>query len=215
MGFIVNFPFGINFLNNCLLFAESENIKPLIIINKADLAESTDFIKQITELYNINLGYEIVTLSAITNCDTLKPILKDRQSLLIGQSGVGKSTITNMIIPTANAKIGEIAKSEASGCHTTTNATLYHIDEGSTLIDCPGLQEFGLYHLDIDELPHLFPELRENLGQCRFRDCRHINEPDCAISLVYNQNKIDKMRFNLFISLTKLLINKKTYIKTK
>ena len=201
--------FNINFLNNCLLFAESENIKPIIVINKADLPESEAFIERIANLYVKQLGYSLINLSAIDNCEVLKPILANNQSLLIGQSGMGKSTITNQIIPKAMARVGEISKSEASGCHTTTNASLYHIDNNSDLIDCPGLQEFGLYHLDIEELPSLFPELRPYANQCRFRNCRHLNEPNCAITNAYNKGEIDKIRYNLFINLSQNLLQKK------
>jgi ribosome biogenesis GTPase / thiamine phosphate phosphatase len=188
---------NLNFLNSCLLFAESEDIKPIIVINKADLPESAGFIQKITDQYVKHLGYSLVSLSALNN-----------QSLLIGQSGMGKSTITNQIIPEAMARVGEISKHKTSGCHTTTNASLYHIDDHSDLIDCPGLQEFGLYHLDLEELPNLFPELRSYLGQCRFRNCRHLNEPDCAITAAYSQGNIDRVRYNLFISLSHSLQQK-------
>lgn len=203
--------FNPNFLNSCLLFAESANIRPYIVINKSDLTESAAFIHQINELYNDRLGYSVVSLSAATNCDSLVSLLKNEQSLLIGQSGVGKSTITNWIIPQAFTTVDEITKSENSGRHTTTNATLYHIDKTSSIIDCPGLQEFGLYHLSIEELPELFPELRPYLNKCRFRNCRHLNEPDCAITGAYTNGEMDKIRFQLLQSLTEKLSQKTSY----
>lgn len=203
--------FNPNFLNSCLLFAESAEIKPHIIINKADLGESIDFIEQITMLYSKQLGYHVITLSAKDSCDNLGAILKDQQSILIGQSGVGKSTITNQIIPDATCKTDVITKSENSGKHTTTHANLYHVDSTSNIIDCPGLQEFGLYHLDIDELPHLFPELRPYLGTCKFRDCRHLNEPDCAIVQACQNGIVNGIRFNLLQSLTNKLLQVKSY----
>ncbi|HLX53889.1 MAG TPA: ribosome small subunit-dependent GTPase A, partial [Aquella sp.] len=162
-------------------FAESANIRPYIVVNKSDLTESAAFLQQINKLYHDKLGYAVISLSAKTNCDSLVSLLKNEQSLLIGQSGVGKSTITNRIIPQAFTSVNDITKSENSGRHTTTNATLYHIDKTSSIIDCPGLQEFGLYHLSVEELPELFPELRTYINKCRFRNCRHLNEPDCAI----------------------------------
>jgi len=203
--------FNPNFLNSCLLFAESAGIRPYIVINKSDLTESAVFIQQINELYHDKLGYSVVSLSAATNCDSLVSLLNNEQSLLIGQSGVGKSTITNWIIPQAFTTVDEITKSENSGRHTTTNATLYHIDKTSSIIDCPGLQEFGLYHLSVEELPELFPELRPYLNKCRFRNCRHLNEPDCAITEAYATGIIDKIRFQLLQSLTEKLSQKTNY----
>lgn len=203
--------FNPNFLNSCLLFAESARITPYIIINKSDLPESTEFIQRINSLYHDKLGYHVINLSAQTNCDSLVPLLKDKQSVLIGQSGVGKSTITNWIIPEALTLVNEITKSENSGRHTTTNATLYHIDKTSSIVDCPGLQEFGLYHLSIEELPELFPELRAYLNQCRFRNCRHLNEPGCLITQAYANEGIDKIRFQLLQTLTEKLSQKTNY----
>ncbi|MCC2644727.1 MAG: rsgA [Burkholderiales bacterium] len=203
--------FNPNFLNSCLLFAESAGVYPHILINKSDLVESEEFIQHITKLYQEKLGYSVISLSAATNCDKLVPLLKEQQSLLIGQSGVGKSTITNWIIPEAFTLVDEITKSETSGRHTTTNATLYHIDKSSSIIDCPGLQEFGLYHLSIEELPELFPELSSYLNKCRFRNCRHLNEPDCAITQAYITGAIDKIRFGLLQSLTEKLSQKTNY----
>jgi ribosome biogenesis GTPase / thiamine phosphate phosphatase len=203
--------FNPNFLNSCLLFTESAGIRPYILINKSDLPESNLFISEITQLYNDKLGYKVVSLSARTSCENLLPLLKNQQSLLIGQSGVGKSTITNWIIPEAYSQVNEMTKSQKSGRHTTTNAALYHIDKYSSLIDCPGLQEFGLYHLSVEELPGLFPELRAYLNKCRFRDCRHLNEPDCAVIQAYQAGKIDETRFQLFQSLTEKLSQKTNY----
>lgn len=200
--------FNPNFLNSCLLFAESAGIKPYIVINKSDLAATSEFILQITGLYQDKLNYSVLVISAKEGCSELLLLLKHQQSLLIGQSGVGKSTITNFIIPHANTSVNAITKSGHSGKHTTTNATLYHIDAVSSLIDCPGLQEFGLYHLSLIELPGLFPELRPYLNKCRFRNCRHLNEPGCAILEASSQQLIDKTRFALLQDLTRKLLEK-------
>lgn len=202
---------NINFLNNCLIFAASEKIEPIILQNKMDLAESRDLALHIESLYQGQLGYKLIKLAAINECESLLPLLKHKSSLLIGQSGVGKSTITNQLIPDANTRVNIITKSENSGRHTTTNATLYHLDADSILIDCPGLQEFGLYHLDIDQLIDYFPELRNHLGGCRFRNCRHLNEPGCTVTELFKAGKIDELRFNLLKSLTESLQQKTHY----
>ncbi|MCC2625703.1 MAG: rsgA [Burkholderiales bacterium] len=203
--------FNPNFLNSCLLFAESAGINPYIIVNKSDMTESFKFIQQITNLYHTKLGYTVISLSAQANCNSLTPLLKERQSVLIGQSGVGKSTITNQIIPEAFTSVDSITKAETSGRHTTTNATLYHIDKTSGLIDCPGLQEFGLYHLSVEELPELFPELRPHLNKCRFRNCRHLNEPGCMITKAHADGEIDEIRYQLLQTLTEKLSQKTNY----
>jgi len=203
--------FNLHFLNSCLLSAEAEQISPIILINKTDLLESTDFIAKINALYAVQLGYKVVCLSALDDCSGLKKLLNNKSSLLIGQSGVGKSTITNQIVPGASTRTARLSKSENSGCHTTTNATLYHINKTSSLIDCPGLQEFGLYHLQLDNLTNLFPEFRQYSNLCKFRNCRHINEPGCAITTAFRTGTIDPERFNLFHNLTCQLQQKLNY----
>lgn len=197
--------FNVNFLNACLVFAHWANIKPIIIINKADLKQSNEFINSIISLYVKTLNYISYTLEAINSCEKILPLLENQTSLLIGQSGVGKSTITNALIAKANSRVGVISKSNASGCHTTTNATLYHLNANSDLIDCPGLQDFGLYHLDANLVINYFPELHGLNGKCRFRDCKHHKEPDCIITNAYNIGKIEHMRYKFLLSLLSLL----------
>ena len=199
---------NINFLNNCLIFADSAGIHPIILINKTDLDESNEFVLKITKLYQKSLGYEVIALSAYSGCDAFEAKLANNNSLLIGQSGVGKSTMINQIIPDGQARTGVISKSENSGCHTTTNAELYHINPDSNIIDCPGLQEFGLYHLDVDQLIEYFPELKNHLGECKFRNCRHLNEPGCIVKSLHESGQIDSLRFDLLQSITNNLLNK-------
>ena len=111
--------------------------------------------------------------------------------MLVGQSGMGKSTLVNALVPEARAATREISSALDSGKHTTTHATLYHLDADSALIDSPGLQEFGLGHLDRQEIEYAFREFRPYVGQCRFRDCRHDREPDCALTAAVAAGKID------------------------
>ncbi len=204
------------FINSCLICAHEQNIQPIILINKSDLQESAEFIKKIKHLYNEILKYPIITIAAnnMQNNDLeynlLYSIILNHQSVLIGQSGVGKSTITNKIIANANATTNSISKSGNTGHHTTTHATLYTINATSTLIDCPGLQEFGLYHLEVSEILNYFPEFREYIGKCKFRNCRHINELGCAI--LNDITKFDKTRIEFLWQITKkLLQNKDNY----
>lgn len=177
-----------------LLAAESEEIAPLIVLNKCDLADKLPAARQ--RLATLaGLGYPILELSALNHAEDLRPWLAGKTSVLVGQSGMGKSTLVNALIPEANAATREISQALDSGKHTTTHATLYHLDGNSDLIDSPGLQEFGLGHLDRQEIEIAFREFRPYLGQCRFRDCRHDREPGCALRAALEAGTIDPGRF--------------------
>jgi len=177
-----------------LLAAESEEIAPLIVLNKCDLADKLAAARQ--RLATLaGLGYPILELSALNHAEDLRPWLAGKTSVLVGQSGMGKSTLVNALIPEANAATREISQALDSGKHTTTHATLYHLDGNSDLIDSPGLQEFGLGHLDRQEIEIAFREFRPYLGQCRFRDCRHDREPGCALRAALEAGTIDPGRF--------------------
>ena len=190
-------------LNRCLIAAEAANIKPLIVLNKCDLLEANDA-KNKLKVYEA-LGYQTVYLSAKEDITPLRPYLNHQQSVLVGQSGMGKSTIINALLPHEQVRTQEISNSLDSGKHTTTATHLYHLDEHSTLIDSPGLQEFGLNHLTHDTLELAFIELKPFLGHCRFSDCKHQHEPDCAVINAVNQGKINAARFNYYKQLSQEL----------
>ncbi|TDR72995.1 ribosome small subunit-dependent GTPase A [Paludibacterium purpuratum] len=192
------------FLNRCLIAAEAADIEPVIVINKADLAESADYLAAL-EPYRA-LGYPLVQLSAKLGADALLPWLHGETCVMVGQSGMGKSTLTNALLPQARARTAEISEALDSGRHTTTHATLYHLDEKSDLIDSPGLQEFGLKHLKATDLIHYFPEMRPLIGQCRFHNCTHRAEPGCAIKQAAEAGKIRPFRLNLLQRLTNELL---------
>lgn len=133
--------------------------------------------------------------------EALRPYLKDEISILVGQSGMGKSTLTNALIPEANAATREISDALDSGKHTTTSTRLYPLSGGGALIDSPGLQAFGLAHLDQDALAHAFREIAPYLGDCRFRNCRHEKEPGCAVRLAVEAGHVSERRFNHYSQL--------------
>ena len=189
--------FSDELVTRALLAAESEDIEPLIVLNKCDLPEKLPAARsQLATL--AGLGYRIIELSARDHADELRPMLHGKTSVLVGQSGMGKSTLVNALIPEAGAATREISTALDSGKHTTTHATLYHLDAQSHLIDSPGLQEFGLGHLDRAEVEQAFPEFRPWLGQCRFRDCRHDREPDCALTAALSAGVISPARWEAY-----------------
>ena len=195
-------------LNRCLIAAEAADIDPVILINKADLPETAALIEKLQPY--AALGYKMITLSAKQDMSPLLPLLDGETCVFVGQSGMGKSTLTNALLPEANARIGDISEALDSGKHTTTHATLYHLDTlspGSDLIDSPGLQEFGLKHLQATDLLHYFPEMRPLIGQCRFHNCTHRKEPDCAIKQATEDGTISRQRLDLLQRLSNELLN--------
>ena len=166
-------------LIRCLVACESANIPVLIALNKSDLPETAALHRHL-ETY-AQLGYPQITVSARGDLAALQAHLTGRTSVLVGASGVGKSTLLNALAPEANAATGEISLALDAGKHTTTNARLFHLPGGGDLIDSPGMQEFGLQHLTPAALMDAFPEIRSRAGQCRFYNCRHLKEPGCAV----------------------------------
>jgi ribosome biogenesis GTPase len=189
--------FSDELVTRALLAAESEEIEPLIVLNKCDLADKLPAARAQLAVF-AGLGYRVLELSALAHAEDLRPALHGHTSVLVGQSGMGKSKLVNALVPEARAATREISAALDSGKHTTTHATLYHLDADSQLIDSPGLQEFGLGHLDRQEIEHAFREFRPYLGQCRFRDCRHDREPDCALVAAVAAGQIDARRFALY-----------------
>jgi ribosome biogenesis GTPase len=186
-------------LNRCLIAAEAAGIKALIVLNKCDLEDQSGA-KAKLALYQ-KLGYQVLPLSAKEDISTLRPYLQGEASILVGQSGMGKSTIINALLPLEDVRTQEVSQILDSGKHTTTAAHLYHLDADSQLIDSPGLQEFGLHHLSTDELEHAFVEFRPFLGKCRFNNCKHLQEPDCAITGAVEASIVSKERFTIYQAL--------------
>jgi ribosome biogenesis GTPase len=189
-------------LSRALVAAEHQGLSTTIVLNKCDLAAALPAARKLLAPY-IALGCRVVELSAKFDPSPLLPLLAGESSVLVGQSGMGKSTLTNALVPGAAAPTRELSTALDSGKHTTTYARLYKLPNGGTLIDSPGLQEFGLKHLTPQEIEYGFAEFRPFLGQCRFRDCQHDAEPGCAIKQAMAAGVIHPRRldhFHQFIS---------------
>ncbi len=197
-------------LNRCIAAAETQRLALLIVLNKFDLAGTDATAMDRLTLYAA-LGYRVIPLAAKRDIGPLRPALKGQTSVLVGQSGMGKSTIINALVPGAGAATAEISASLDSGRHTTTHARLYHVDADSALIDSPGMQEFGLHHVAQQDLVDSFIEFRPLLGQCRFHNCRHLVEPGCAIAQCAQEGKIDARRLEAYRKLVREIESGKPY----
>ncbi len=197
--------FSMELVQRCVLAAEDQDIASLLILNKADLPETPPAYERLTRLTRI--GYPLVTLSALTDVAPLRPALHGHTTLLIGQSGMGKSTLINALFPGADVVTAEYSVALDSGRHTTTHTRLHRLDADSAVIDSPGLQEFALQHLDAHALASAFIDFRPYLGHCRFRDCKHETEPGCRLQEAAAAGEIDPSRLKLFQTLRRLQQN--------
>lgn len=187
-------------LQRALLAAEAADITPLIILNKADLPQNAEWLVKLS--YYQSLGYKVINISALNDITLLREHLQDECAILLGQSGMGKSTLTNALLGKEQARVGTISSALDSGRHTTTHAQLYDLNTESQLIDSPGLQAFGLHYLHTGDLLHYFPDMRSYIGQCRFHNCTHRQEPGCALKQALAEGKLKPERLRFLQNIT-------------
>ncbi|MEP7083457.1 MAG: ribosome small subunit-dependent GTPase A [Betaproteobacteria bacterium] len=185
-------PFNPELIDRWTVASEAANCRFVLVLNKMDLP-GADAVRERLEPYAA-LGYALITLTAKQGIDPLRPLLASERSVLVGQSGMGKSTIINTALGMVRAKTGEISESLNAGKHTTTHTRLHRLGAEAWIIDSPGMKEFGIHQLARSGLEHAFVEFRPYLGQCKFRDCTHDHEPQCAIREACAEGRIDAAR---------------------
>jgi ribosome biogenesis GTPase / thiamine phosphate phosphatase len=189
-------------LTRALICAASANIPVTIILNKTDLPHADAALQRLAPY--TRMGYQVLPLSVKHSMDdalnTLKPLLHNKATLVLGPSGAGKSSLINALLPHAQAEVAEISHALNSGKHTTTTSHWYWLDDSrqGSVIDSPGFQEFGLHHIEAQALPSLMPDLAPYLGQCRFHNCTHRQEPGCAIVGATEAGQISAQRLSLY-----------------
>lgn len=188
-------------LNRWIVGAEAERCRFVLALNKSDLA-GFDALQARMSPYAA-LGYPVVALSARHNIAPLAPWLAGRHSVLIGQSGMGKSTIVNAVAPHAAARTEPVSAALVAGRHTTSATHLYPLGDDAWLIDSPGMTVFGLAHYEPRVLEHALVELRDLIGHCRFRDCRHVREPGCAVQAALEEGRVAPQRVALLHALVR------------
>ncbi|HUP98027.1 MAG TPA: ribosome small subunit-dependent GTPase A [Usitatibacter sp.] len=189
-------PFSEAFLNLSLVACEAARLPVVIALNKADLPEHGEA-RKLLEPY-VKIGYTLITMSAKLDVSPLLPHLENKLTLLVGQSGMGKSKTVNALVLSDVARVGELTASRDSGAHTTTFSRFYRLDRDTAIIDTPGFQSFGLFHLTEDQIGEAMREFRPYLGTCKFNDCSHMTEPGCAVIDASKKGKVSAERLSFY-----------------
>ena len=193
-------PVDEHLLNRWIIAAETERCRFVLAVNKSDLPDAERFAERFAPY--AALGYPVVSLSARCDATPLLRRIRDQHTVIIGQSGMGKSTLINALLPFAGARTGELSAALRSGRHTTTSAALYRLPDGDGwIVDSPGMKVFGLAHCSPQTIADAFVELRDIVPNCRFRNCRHEREPDCAVNAAVAEGRIAPQRVSLLQAL--------------
>ncbi len=199
------------FIDRFLVASEMYHVPAVIVFNKSDLYKAKDIDKyeQWRQMYE-TAGYKVLLVSAEKNegLDDLKELLKNKTTLVSGHSGVGKSSLLNVIMPGMNRKTQDVSGWSGKGQHTTTFAEMFDMPGGGKIIDTPGMREFGLVDIEKQEVSHYFPEMRDRLNGCQFNNCLHFNEPGCAIKEAVRSGEIHEDRYVSYINIMESIEDK-------
>ncbi|MEM6644276.1 MAG: ribosome small subunit-dependent GTPase A [Bacteroidota bacterium] len=193
---------SVGFIDRFLVSLEAFRIPAVLLFNKSDLYKPKDLalFQELNEIYS-SLGYQVHLTSFLSDSrEELEQIFSGKRSLLSGHSGAGKSTLINMLIPSAAQEVAAVSTFANKGVHTTTFAELFHLDRTSSIIDTPGIKELGIAEIENSELGHYFPEMRKLLGQCKYHNCLHVEEPGCAIKEQLGK-EISTRRYESYLSI--------------
>ncbi|MBF0164882.1 MAG: ribosome small subunit-dependent GTPase A [Magnetococcales bacterium] len=182
-------------LDRYLIAAQKAGIEPLLVINKIDQRSDAATLETVLAPYP-PMGYPLFRVSALLEegIENLEEALRDKTAIFVGESGVGKSSLINRMVPEESLRTAEVHAATGLGRHATTTARLYRLKRGGFLIDSPGVREFGLHGVIREEIPGLMRDMAPRLGQCRFKDCRHLREPDCALRAAVEAGEITAAR---------------------
>jgi ribosome biogenesis GTPase len=184
------------FLNLSLVACEAARLPVVIALNKKDLPEHEEAMKALAPY--VKIGYTVISMSAKFDVSPLLPHLENKLTLLVGQSGMGKSRTVNALVLNDVARVGDLTASLGTGAHTTTFSRFYRLDRDTAIIDTPGFQSFGLFHLTEDQIGEAMREFRPFLGTCKFNDCSHMTEPGCAVIDGSKKGKISAERLSFY-----------------
>jgi ribosome biogenesis GTPase len=195
---------SLGFIDRFLVTAEAYDIPARLIFNKLDLFsdEGLEILAYYKDVYE-KIGYPCFEVSALecTNIEIVQELLKDKVTLFSGHSGVGKSSLINRLLPDLDLRTNQISDWSEKGMHTTTFAEAFELPQGGFIIDTPGIRELGVIDIEKQELSHFFPEMRQRMHDCRFSNCRHINEPGCAVLEALENGEIEPSRYDSYLSI--------------
>ena len=195
---------SLGFIDRFLISAEAFRIPAIIVINKSDILEEDGFeyAADLKELYEA-LGYKTAFISVLENdgMDEVSDMLEGKTTLIAGHSGVGKSSFLNKVLPDLKLRTGEVSTFAEKGKHTTTFAEMFEVKKGTFLIDTPGIKELGLYNMENNEISDYFPEMRALIGACKYHNCTHTIEPDCAVLRSLEHGEIAPSRYDSYLSM--------------
>lgn len=195
---------SLGFIDRFLVTAEAYDVPAVLVFNKLDLFSNRglEILEEFKSIYQ-QIGYPCYEISALkgTNINGVQQLIKDKITLISGHSGVGKSSLINALLPDMKLKTGEVSDWSDKGQHTTTFAEMFALPQGGFIVDTPGIRELGIIDIEKDELAHFFPEIFQTSHSCRFNNCRHINEPGCAVLAAVENGEIAASRYESYLSI--------------